>query len=140
MELDKATNSERFRIRSAFFKKKRNGLATPVYPLNCRLDTIVASPGQTGAALRPAAAQDLPAAFGGHAFAKSVVAHASTSAGLKRSFHYGLSFSCLMAGPAISLENVIGTKPHPKPRPRPIPISISWPHKILYAADRSKNL
>ena len=30
-ELDKPTNSDRFRIRSAFFRKKRNGCATPVY-------------------------------------------------------------------------------------------------------------
>lgn len=36
-ELDKPTNSERFRILSAFFRKKRNGVATSGCQLTCRI-------------------------------------------------------------------------------------------------------
>jgi hypothetical protein len=36
-ELDKPTNSERFRILSAFLRKKRNGVATSGCRLTCRL-------------------------------------------------------------------------------------------------------
>lgn len=91
---DNRENSERFRMRSVFLKKNRNGLITlkgigPLQPPG--------SAGQPCSSLGATTAQYLPAALGGHTFTESVISGSSQSAGLKWSFH--ACTSCLYSIP-----------------------------------------
>jgi hypothetical protein len=89
-ESDRHKNSERFKMRSLFLRKKRNelvsleGLDSPHYN---------ASACKTGPSFGAAPAQHLSTAFGGHPFPETVVSRSTQSAWLKWSFHVSTSLS-----------------------------------------------
>jgi hypothetical protein len=105
---DNSTNSARFRIRSAFLKKKLKRSPTPAKRLAgsvpARKHPAARLACQAGSALGPAAAQNISTRLGGHAFAKSMVPGSFEPAGLKWSFHRCRSFSLLRVGDADSAE------------------------------------
>jgi len=80
---DKPINSERFKIRLAFFRKNRNGSAT----LKMVGQIGSESACQPNPSLGAATAQHFAAALGGHPFAEPVVSSPTQSAWLKWSFH-----------------------------------------------------
>jgi hypothetical protein len=96
---DNSTNLERFKIRSAFLKKKLKRSPTPAKRLAGRVPahkhTTARLARQASSALGPAAVQNSPARLGGHAFSESMVPGSFEPAGLKWSFHRCRSFSLL---------------------------------------------
>jgi hypothetical protein len=81
---DNRRKSERFEMRSTFFKKNRNG---SVALKGLGPDRSRESACQSGPSFAAAAAQHFSAAFSGHAFTESVIPGSAQSAGLKWSFH-----------------------------------------------------
>jgi hypothetical protein len=83
-ELDKPKNSERFRTLSAFFRKKRNGVATSGYRLTCRFQRSsgINRPGVNGpwpgGGSTPDARSWWPCAFGIHDCVHAEVGWAET--------------------------------------------------------------